>query len=167
MGLRSTGAKVEDEPRLRDGRQRYLDSSLGRQDPQMPLGNAIEHAHENTLSENRLREFELGLLPYESDVVTFAVKRAFDSGRSDFKMVGVGYEIRDIERGAEVASNARAKIEIDCRILGRHALLVRASLLDQDRKHPTAAFRLEFYVDALPAVRKHDRLDDAEKRLFV
>ena len=68
-------------------------------------------------------------------------------------------EVRHVERGAQVARDAGAELEIDGGV-ARVGVRVRApELLDEDPKHPAAGLALELEVDHLRAVRAHDRID--------
>ena len=98
--------------------------------------------------------------------------RSVRSGRSTpgeltSRLVGVGDEVGDVERGAEVARDVGAELEVDGRVARGQVAGRRAGLLHEDAQDPAAPLGLELDVDHLGPMRVHDRLDHALERVAV
>ena len=107
---------------------------------------------------------EPGLVAGEPQEVALGPERPFDAGRAHLELVGVGDEVDDVERGAQVTRDVRAELEVDRRLARRQRLSCGAGLLDEHAEHPAAALGPEFDVDHLGPVRVHDRLENAQER---
>ena len=104
-------------------------------------------------------ELQLRLLAGEADEVALLPEGALDAWGADLEVVAVRDEVRDVERGAQVAGDAGAEVEIDRGVARVGVRVGAAELLDEDAKDPAAGLALELEIDHLRAVRARDRID--------